>query len=201
MTFQAINVIPLRYRARVRLFVAAYPPAAACDDLSARLDGLAVIKAHAAGVNTRPARRETWHVTLAFLGEVADDRSPRAAEALERAAVGPPVTLRLAGGGRFGRGRFTVLWVGVEGDGLDGLARRVRHELRKSKIAYDDRALRPHLTVARPGDRLDRATIEADQAALAAYEGPPWPISEIRLVRSHLGPQPAYDRVAGFPLG
>lgn len=200
MTFQAINVIRLRYRARVRLFVAAYPPPSACDDLSSRLDGLAVSKAHADGINVRLARRDTWHVTLAFLGEVADDRAPDAAAALERAAVGPPVTLRLAGGGRFGRGASTVLWVGVEGDGLDGLARRVRHELRKTKISYDDRPLRPHLTVARPGDQLDAEAIEADREQLAAYRGPSWPIAEIRLMRSHLGAQPTYDRVAGYPL-
>jgi len=191
----------LRYRAGVRLFVAAYPPPAACDDLSSQLDGLAVAKAHAGGINTRLARRETWHVTLAFLGEVADARAPLAADALERAAAGPPVTLRLAGGGRFGRGTSTVLWVGVEGDGLDGLARRVRHELRKTRISYDDRPFRPHLTVARPGDKLDRAVIEDDRSVLAAYAGPSWPVTEVLLMRSHLGPQPVYDRVAGYPLG
>lgn len=201
MTFLAINPTRLRYRAAVRLFVAAYPPASACDDLASRIDGLAVSKAYAEGVNTRLARRETWHVTLAFLGEVADDRAPAAAAALERAAAGPPVTLRLGGGGRFGRGRFTILWVGVRGDGLDGLARRVRHELRKARIAYDHRPFRPHLTVARPGDKLDRAAIEADRELLAAYDGPAWPVTEIRLMRSHLGPQPAYDRLAGYPLG
>ncbi|MEV6847958.1 RNA 2',3'-cyclic phosphodiesterase [Actinoplanes sp. NPDC051411] len=185
----------------MRLFVAAYPPEPACDDLSSRLDTLAVSKAQADGVNTRLAPRDTWHVTLAFLGEIADDRAPLAATALERAAVSPPIILRLAGGGRFGRGRSTVLWVGVEGDGLDGLARRVRHELRKTKISYDDRPFRPHLTVARPGDQLDDEVIEADRSALAAYEGPSWPIAEIRLMRSHLGPQPVYERVAGYPLG
>jgi 2'-5' RNA ligase len=191
----------LRYRAGVRLFVAAYPPEPAGDDLSSRLDTLAVSKAHADGVDTHLAPRDSWHVTLAFLGEVADGRAPLAATALERAAVGPPVTLRLAGGGRFGRGPSTVLWVGVDGDGLDGLTRRVRHELRKTKISYDDRPFRPHLTVARPGDQLDDEVIEADRSALATYEGPPWPISEIRLMRSHLGPQPVYERVAGDPRG
>jgi RNA 2',3'-cyclic 3'-phosphodiesterase len=201
VTFPPIDETWLRYGARVRLFVAAYPPESACDDLSARLDGLAVSKAHAGGVNTRLARRDTWHVTLAFLGEVADDRAPDAAAALERAAVGPPVTLRLAGGGRFGRGQFTVLWVGVRGDGLDGLATRVRHELRKGKLPYDDRPFRPHLTIARPGDKLDRAVIDADRDLLAAYEGPSWPVTEIRLMRSHLGPRPSYDRLAGWPLG
>jgi 2'-5' RNA ligase len=170
----------------MRLFVAAYPPASACDDLSERLVGLPV------------APRATWHVTIAFLGEVADLRAPSAAEALERAAVGPPVTLRLAGGGSFGRGRSTVLWAGVEGDGLDGLARRVRHELRKTRIPYDDRPFRPHLTVARPGDEPAGAAI---RSVLSAYAGPSWPVTEVRLMRSHLGPEPVYDRIAGYPLG
>jgi RNA 2',3'-cyclic 3'-phosphodiesterase len=201
VTLQAINVIRLRYGAGVRLFVAAYPPESACDDLSTRLDGLAVSKAYADGVDTHLARRSIWHVTLAFLGEVADARAPLAAEALERAAVGPPVKLRLAGGGQFGRGRSTVLWVGVDGDGLDGLALRVRHELRKAKISYDERPFRPHLTVARPGEQLDPAAVEADRSLLAAYEGPAWPVTEVLLMRSHLGPRPLYDRVAGYPLG
>src|SRR4051812_25529687 len=115
----------------MRLFVAAYPPAAACDDLAGRLAGLHVSHAAGRGVNTRLARRETWHVTLAFLGEVEDERAPRAAAALEKAAeawrAAPPV-LRLGGGGRFGRGKFTILWVGVGGDreGLVRLHRQVR---------------------------------------------------------------------------
>jgi 2'-5' RNA ligase len=186
------------------LFVAAYPPEYACDDLSAQLDGLAVSKAQADGADIRLARRETWHVTLAFLGEVADGRAPDAAAAVERSAVGPPVTLRLAGGGRFGRDRSTVLWVGVEGDGLGTLTQRVRHELKKAKISYDERPFRPHLTIARPGDQLDPAVIEADREILAAYRGPSWPITEIRLMRSRLGPagtaRPAYERLAGWPL-
>jgi 2'-5' RNA ligase len=184
----------------VRLFVAAYPPASACDDLEERLAGLAVARAAASGVNTRLARRETWHVTLAFLGDVDDERAAAAAEAVQRAAAGPPVELRLAGGGRFGRGRFTVLWAGVSGDGLDDLSRRVRRELRKSRVPYDNRPFRPHLTVARPGDKLDRDAIEADRAVLAAYRGPAWPITEVRLMRSHLGPRPTYDRLGGWPL-
>lgn len=184
----------------MRLFVAAYPPASVCDDLEERLAGLAVSRAAAAGVNTRLARRETWHVTLAFLGEVGDERVSDAAAAVERAAVGPPPELRLTGGGRFGRGQFTVLWVGVAGDGLDDLARRVRRELKKTTIPYDHRPFRPHLTVARPGDKLDRAAIEADRALLAGYRGPSWPVAEVRLMRSHLGPRPTYDRIGGWPL-
>lgn len=189
----------------MRLFVAAYPPADAGDDLAGRLGGLHVARAAERGVNTRLARRETWHVTLAFLGEVADERVPAAASALERVAAAwrdEPPLLRLGGGGRFGRGRFTVLWVGVEGDrdGLLRLHRHVRRELKRERLPFDDRPFKPHLTVARPGDRLDRAEVEADRAALAGYSGPAWPVHRVELMRSHLGPVPRYERVAGADL-
>ncbi len=184
----------------MRLFVAAYPPATACDDLEQRLSGLAVTRAGASGINTRLARRETWHVTLAFLGDVADEQATDAAEAVQRSAVGPPLKLNLTGGGQFGDGRFTVLWVGVVGDGLDDLARRVRRELQKTRLPYDNRPFRPHLTVARPGDKLDRDAIEADRKLLATYRGPSWPVAEIRLMRSRRGPRPAHERLGGWPL-
>jgi 2'-5' RNA ligase len=58
----------------VRLFVAAYPPEPACAHLAAAVDALAVGRAAAAGVNARLAPRANWHVTLAFLGDVPDER-------------------------------------------------------------------------------------------------------------------------------
>ena len=188
--------------------MAAYPPAEACDDLERRLAGLSFARAAERGVNARPARRETWHVTLAFLGEVAEDRGAAAVAAVERAAGAwrargaEPPELRLAGGGRFGRGRFTVLWVGLDGDRepLTGLARQMRRELKRARLPYDDRPFKPHLTVARPGDRLEPDQLAADRDALAAYRGPAWPVREIRLVRSHLGPKPWYEPLATVPL-
>ena len=110
--------------------------------------------------------------------------------------------LRLAGGGRFGRGRFTVLWVGVDGDrsALDGLSRGLRRELKRGRLPYDNRPFKPHLTIARPGDRLVREAVEADRDALAAYRGPDWPVRQVELVRSHLGPKPWYEHLAAWPL-
>jgi 2'-5' RNA ligase len=192
----------------MRLFVAAYPTAEACDDLERRLADLHVALAASRGVNTRLARRDTWHVTLAFLGEVAEARGQDVAVAIERAAgawraagSGPP-QLRLAGGGRFGRGRFTLLWIGVDGarEELVRLSRQVRRELKRDQLPYDNRPFKPHLTIARPGDRLDRAAVEADRAALAGYRGPAWPVHSVELVRSHLGPKPWYEHLAGWPL-
>jgi 2'-5' RNA ligase len=185
----------------MRLFVATYPPATACDDLERRLASLNVATAAGRGVNTRLARRDNWHVTLAFLGDVDEERLPDVDAAVGRAVDGLPAPqLCLAGGGRFGRGRFTLLWVGVEGGDLAGLAREVRRELKRARLPYDDKPFKPHLTVARPGDRLDRAEVDADRAALAGYRGPVWRAENVELIRSHLGPKPSYDHLAAWQL-
>jgi 2'-5' RNA ligase len=218
----------------VRLFVAAYPPAAALDSLEEVVAKLHVGQAEAAGVNARLAPRSRWHVTVAFLGDVADDRLPDVEQALglgvdawragapaprkrpprsPRLAPAPaacpasapaPVVpvLRLAGGGRFGRGKFTVLWTGVQGDVpvLAALGDALRRQLKRSRLPYDDRPFRPHLTLARPGDRISPAELAADLEALAGYEGPPWPVDSLHLVRSHPGPHPTYDFLASYSL-
>lgn len=187
----------------MRLFVAVYPTEDVADHLAECLSGLQVSRAARGGVNTRVAARPTWHVTLAFLGEVPDARLPDVEAALGKAVAGAsPFEVRLAGGGRFGRGRFTVLWVGLTGDvpALKGLSAAVRRALKRARLPYDDKPLRPHLTIARPGDRIDREQVNADRATLDAYESPPWTVAEALLIRSHVGPHPTYDRLAALPL-
>jgi len=188
----------------VRLFVAAYPPAAAVDDLAARIDDLRVGKAAAAGVNARLAARPLWHVTVAFLGDVDEKRRDAAIAAIDRVAVesdAVPV-LRLAGGGTFGRGNFTTMWVGLAGDvvGLDSLAGTVRARLRRAHLRYDRKPFRPHLTIARPGQRLSRDEIDTDVATLASYTGPTWSLTELVLVESHQGPRPTHEPLHRAPL-
>jgi 2'-5' RNA ligase len=140
----------------VRLFVAVRPP----------VDVLA----HLARTLARPPA-PTWHLTLAFLGEVDDD-APLAGPLADVAARRPPFSLALAGSGRFG----PAVWVGVTGDvpALAGLAADVAAACGLG----DDRPYRPHLTVAR--GRLD-------PAALASYAGPSWTVDRLVLVRSVLG--------------
>jgi 2'-5' RNA ligase len=192
----------------VRLFGAVYPPPAACADLGLAVDALAVGRAAAAGTNTRLAGRTNWHLTVVFVGDVPDERLDDVHAVLDRAVSGwqkdggAAPRLRLAGGGRFGRGRFTVLWVGVRGevDRMVALGRTARRQLRRARLPYDEKPMRPHLTLARPGDRLDREAIAGDVAALNAYAGPWWTADELVLVRSHLRPKPRYDRLASWPL-
>ncbi len=192
----------------MRLFAAVYPPPEAVDHLSEQIAHLRVGAAAAAGINVRLADPVQAHVTLAFLGEVEADRLVAVESALGLAAewsrdgraVAPRV--RLGGGGTFGRGRFTVLWVDLRGDvaALTVLARLIRSRLRNNRLPYDERPFRPHLTVARPGDRLPPEDVAADVEALHAYEGPEWPAGELVLMRSHPGPRPTYDRLAAWPL-
>ncbi|MEV0153064.1 RNA 2',3'-cyclic phosphodiesterase [Micromonospora sp. NPDC050686] len=192
----------------MRLFVAVYPPPEAVDEVTDRVARLRVGAAAAAGINVRLADPAHAHLTLAFLGEVEESRLIEVESALGlavqtfRAGRGSSPRLRLGGGGRFGRGRFTILWVDLRGDvpALSTLARLIRSGLRRARLPHDEKPFRPHLTIARPGDRLDAADVDADRVALDEYLGPEWPASELVLVRSHPGPRPTYDRLAAWPL-
>ncbi|MEU1678831.1 RNA 2',3'-cyclic phosphodiesterase [Micromonospora zamorensis] len=194
----------------MRLFVAVYPPPESVGHLGVQVARLRVGAAAAAGTNVRLADPAHLHVTLAFLGDVEAARLVEVESALGLAAEAfhdgrnAPPRFSLGGGGRFGQGRSTVLWVGLRGEveALHVLAGLVRSWLRQARLPCDDAwPFRPHLTVARPGDRMDLVDIEADQADLDGYQGPQWPATELLLIRSHLDPRPSrYDRLAAWPL-
>jgi RNA 2',3'-cyclic 3'-phosphodiesterase len=189
----------------VRLFVAVNPPEPALAHLAGAVAGLHLGRAASVGLNVRLTPRERWHLTVAFLGDVEPDRLPDAQDALGKAVAGwqePAPRLRLAGGGRFGRGRFTILWAGTAGDvvSMTQLAGSVRRQLKRARVPFDHKPFRPHLTLARPGDRLSPTEVAADLAVLRAYQGPFWTVAELRLVRSHLGPNPVHETVAEFAL-
>lgn len=187
----------------VRLFVAVYPPPEAVAHLAAQVARLRIGVAAAAGTRVRLADPANAHVTLAFLGEVPDDRLPAVRDALglaaQRCRDTGPLHLRLGRGGRFGQGRGTVLWVDVLGavQPLHRLADQLRELLRDADLPYDDRPFQPHLTIARPGDRID---VEPDRIALDGYLGPWWPATELVLVRSYPGPPRRYENLDTWPL-
>ncbi|GIF76159.1 RNA 2',3'-cyclic phosphodiesterase [Asanoa siamensis] len=193
----------------MRLFVAAYPAPEAVANLATFVASLRVGRAFAAGTNTRLARPETYHLTLAFLGDVADERLADVETAIGRGVDGYAAQssrsvpeLALAGGGRFGRGAFTLMWVGVTGDlaPIRSLHRSLRRELKRARFPYDERPWKPHLTIARPGDRIPRVDLNEDRESLNTYAGPTWPVTEILLMRSHLGPNPTYERLTNWLL-
>ena len=117
-------------------------------------------------------------------------------------AAAPDIALQLAGAGRFGsRRRPAVCWAGLAGDvaELTALAGRVATAARSVGLPVEDRPFRAHLTLGRwrPGQQADGDLPDR----LAGYAGPTWPVTEVVLWRSHLGPEPRYERVTGWPVG
>jgi 2'-5' RNA ligase len=189
----------------LRLFTALYPPDDAVAHLQRLVSTLALGRPPEPGRSLRLTRPDTWHVTLAFIGEVPDRRADDAAAALDVATrawlESTGGQLGIAGGGRFGRGRFTTVWAGLAGDvaAVHRLAEQVRRELKRARVPFDHKPLQPHVTLARPADRLPAEALAADLAALDAYQGPLWTVEDVRLTRSRLGPDPQYETVASFP--
>jgi 2'-5' RNA ligase len=146
---------------------------------------------------------DRWHLTLLFLGAVPEESVPHlVAEAAPAVARTPSLTLRLAGGGRFGSlRRPQVAWAGLDGDvgPLTELAARLAAGARSLRLAVEDRPFRAHLTLGRwrPQQPADGALTDR----LAEYRGPAWPVTEVRLWESHLGPKPTYETVAAWPVG
>ncbi|WP_167157979.1 RNA 2',3'-cyclic phosphodiesterase [Streptomyces sp. MBT27] len=186
----------------MRLFAAVLPPARAVDELRLAVRELTTLPG--AG-ELRWTGREGWHLTLAFLGEVDERVLDELHERLRRAARRTdPFALRLHGGGRFD-GR--ALWAGVAGglDELRLLAERADAAARRSGVPMDQhRRYVPHLTLARSRTPVD---LKPCVGALAAFEGSPWQVTELTLVRSSLpragvpGERPCYEAVARWPLG
>jgi RNA 2',3'-cyclic 3'-phosphodiesterase len=149
----------------------------------------------------RWARSEGWHLTLAFLGEVADDRVSAITDAVTD-GVAPldrvPEHLRLTETGRFGR---KVLWLGVEerpAGSLSALAAAVRAAVGSLGLEVDSKPLHAHVTLARSGRRPVTAS------AVAACRIPDelsWQPPGVELWRSRLGDGPArYEVEATIPF-
>ncbi|WP_329281589.1 RNA 2',3'-cyclic phosphodiesterase [Streptomyces sp. NBC_00691] len=187
----------------MRLFAAVLPPRERLDELAHVVDRLHRLPG-ADGL--RWTSQPGWHLTLAFMGEVDEELLPELRVRLARAAHRTPsFSLRLHGGGHFGR---RALWAGIAGD-LDELrllAERADAAARRAGVAMDEhRRYQAHLTVARA--RGDAADLHPFLDELGTFEGSRWEAGELVLVRSNLpvsgvrGEQPRYETVDGWALG
>jgi 2'-5' RNA ligase len=183
-----------------RLFVAIDPAPPVREAIARALGRLRALAPRARWVDAG-----SLHVTLAFLGDVDEERVPAFAEATRAAARRhPPVELRFAGGGVFGGRRPRVLWGGVTGD-LEALARAQRdlvEALAPLGYAGDEHAFSPHLTLARARDPRGDPAFEACVEALEAEDFGLSRVEALVLYRSGLGPTgPRYTPIATGPLG
>ena len=126
----------------------------------------------------------SWHLTLAFYGQVDDARVPDLKSRLTRAAKRhPALSLTLKGAGQFNR---RALWIGCEGDlmPLRALARSAAAAGQRVGASAGESRFRAHLTLARAPKPTD---LRPYISILRNYRGPSWTGDAVALVQSHLG--------------
>ncbi|WP_424536523.1 RNA 2',3'-cyclic phosphodiesterase [Sphaerisporangium viridialbum] len=183
----------------MRLFVALSPPPEVLAEVAR------VVASHSeAWPELRWVAPETWHVTMTFLGEVAEEVLPRLEVRLARAAGRyPPMTLAFGGAGAFSSAaRARVVWLGLSGGGtaLPRLAASLAAGAQRAGAVHTDRKpFHPHLTLARSRARTGtdaRGLVES----LGSFGGTPWRADSVHLMRSHLGPSVRYETLGSWPL-
>jgi 2'-5' RNA ligase len=135
-------------------------------------------------------REEKLHLTLKFLGEIEASRIAMLSNAAELAAHSfQPFTCGIENAGAFPeRGQPRVLWLGVSdaSGGLAKLQQALENECARAGFAREERAFRPHLTIARVrAPKGARRLAELHQEL--GFELMEFPVTELVLIRSELG--------------
>jgi 2'-5' RNA ligase len=159
----------------------------------------------AAALPVRWVAPDALHLTLNFLGEVAEGRAAEVESAMERVAQRfPPFELRLRRLGAFPNfGRARVVWVGVDAPPeLGRLQAALTAGLAGLGFPPEDRPYSPHLTLgraqsgARPPELRPLERLAGEFRYEAAVE-----VRTVDLMRSHLGGGGArYERLRAAPL-
>jgi 2'-5' RNA ligase len=184
----------------VRLFVAVDLDDAARASIAAEQDRL---RRTAGGSALRWVRPEHLHMTLVFLGEVAEQRANAVIEAYATPAAIRPFDLAFSGIGAFPpRGAPRALWIGVSrGESeLKSLQQRMVDRAREQRITLESRPFSPHLTVGRWKDSRSsdrqRYVTDVPSAEIARVR-----ISRATLYRSQLSSTgPTYTALAHATL-
>jgi 2'-5' RNA ligase len=131
----------------MRIFIALDIP----DDIRARMMEF-LERARSLAPEARWARPEGLHVTLKFVGEANDARVREMTTALS-VVKAAPFQISFQDVGFFPNPKSPrVFWIGVQGgQALSQLAATVDATLAKLGLPREDKAYRPHLTLARAG--------------------------------------------------
>lgn len=184
----------------MRLFVALDPGAGLQQAMEREIERLRPLSPDAKWV-----RPDGIHLTLAFLGNVPDEKAGPIGEAVAAvAARNRGFHLEARNGGGFGsRHRPRVLWIGLEGE-TEPLA-LLRTDLELSLVPHgyqpEERPFRPHLTLARARDQRGDFNLADCAEALLGVELGGWDVGELILYRSDLSPKGArYTALVRAPL-
>ncbi|GAB5389832.1 MAG: RNA 2',3'-cyclic phosphodiesterase [Alphaproteobacteria bacterium] len=167
-----------------RLFIALPIPAAVAEPLARLRLSLP---------DARWQHRDDLHITLAFLGEIPDDKAEALADELAQIKC-PPIPLKVNRLDAFASGdKARILWAGIDeasAPGLFTLQKKVRAACRKVGIELEARRYRPHITLA----RLKHTSSAALAQELAAADLPDtkgWSAGKLSIYESRLSPSGA----------
>ena len=179
----------------MRAFVAVFPPLEVRETLARAARKLPV------SGEVRWVRPANVHLTLKFLGDVAEADLSRVAEVLEAIRERhEPFEVALCGFGAFPSGRRArIFWAGI-GEGserLRALARDVELSLEPLGFEREARPYTPHLTLGRARGR-PASLVDATEAP---EPGPRFWVRRMELMKSVLGGAGAeYSTLAAYPL-
>jgi 2'-5' RNA ligase len=184
----------------VRLFLAIDPG----EECRHHVAGIVeTIRANTSGI--RWVREANIHLTLAFLGEVAESRvSEIAVAAADVAARYSPFSVSIGEAGVFPDWRrIRVVWLGLrDGGSLVRLGGEISEAC--TTLGFPQRPFRAHLTIGRTTGPLSAEQKVSLSQALAPRRGTsyPFPVSRVLLMQSTLSPAGSqYTELATFPLG
>ncbi len=152
--------------------------------------------------DARWTRPEGIHLTLKFLGEISAEQEAQVKEAL--GGIGPFAKFAVSVNG-FGffpdAKRPRVFWAGLDAPpGLALLAEQVENAVAPLGFPKENRAFRPHLTLARFKIPRPQPKLAAILAASGVSDLGTFEVSEYFLWQSRLLPGgPEYHKVARFP--
>ncbi|MBI4742060.1 MAG: RNA 2',3'-cyclic phosphodiesterase [Betaproteobacteria bacterium] len=179
--------------ATARVFFALWPD----DACAGRLHEIAVWLA--AGYGGRATARSTLHLTLAFVGDVAEDKladlMSAAGQVREEVAPLETAPWRLDRLSYWPHNR--ILWAGSDGvpPAIGRLAGRLVRRLREKGYPLPVRPFVPHVTLVR---KVERAPIRLDGLKVSQ---PPWRYEQFVLLRSRLSERGAsYETLGAWAL-
>jgi 2'-5' RNA ligase len=137
---------------QIRSFIAIELP----PEIKAELKRVQASLSSAGGNSIKWVEPGNVHLTLKFLGNVAEDRLPAVAQAMQDAAGRTPlIQLKLNGLGAFPNlKKVQVVWIGLSGqlELLQALVRALEENLEGLGFPLEGRPFAPHLTLARVRD-------------------------------------------------
>ena len=144
---------------------------------------------------------DSIHITLKFIGEVPDSRLDEIHGALA-GLTWIPFTVTIRGAGFFPGNRSPrVFWAGMEAPTMQGLAEELDARMERLGFENEQRAFRPHITLARAKETRIDSSLVAAAAKFEGHEFGAFSVDRIFLFKSTMKPGGAvYEKLKEYPL-